>query len=331
MKTKEHLLALFEKNKGTYFSGEEIAAALSVSRAAVWKAVQSLRREGYEIDAVPNKGYSLSSQTDILSAQGIRKYLEPACAGVKLTVLQTAGSTNAIARERAAAGAKEGDTVIAACQTNGKGRFGRSFFSPAETGIYMSLILRPAHGSSQRAVKLTTMAAVAGCEAIEAATGEKAQIKWVNDLYLNGRKVGGILTEASLGLENDFLDYVVLGIGINVYPPGNGFPEELRQIAGAVLPKARSDGKNHLAAEFLNRFMFYYSDPENADYAGEYRRRSLAVGKEIQVHSHGGSRRATALDVDAECRLIVKYEDGKTDCLSSGEISIRLTETGESV
>ena len=289
MKTKEHLLALFEKNKGTYFSGEEIAAALSVSRAAVWKAVQSLRREGYEIDAVPNKGYSLSSQTDILSAQGIRKYLEPACAGVKLTVLQTAGSTNAIARERAAAGAKEGDTVIAACQTNGKGRFGRSFFSPAETGIYMSLILRPAHGSSQRAVKLTTMAAVAGCEAIEAATGEKAQIKWVNDLYLNGRKVGGILTEASLGLENDFLDYVVLGIGINVYPPGNGFPEELRQIAGAVLPKARSDGKNHLAAEFLNRFMFYYSDPENADYAGEYRRRSLAVGKEIQVHSHGGS------------------------------------------
>ena len=109
MKTKEHLLALFEKNKGTYFSGEEIAAALSVSRAAVWKAVQSLRREGYEIDAVPNKGYSLSSQTDILSAQGIRKYLEPACAGVKLTVLQTAGSTNAIARERAAAGAKEGE------------------------------------------------------------------------------------------------------------------------------------------------------------------------------------------------------------------------------
>ena len=325
MGTKEQILTLFEKNKGEYFSGEEIAERLSVSRAAVWKAVNGLRSEGYHIDAVQNKGYSLSVETDILSVQGIQKYLRPVCSCIQLDVLPTLDSTNTLVRERAAAGAPEGYTVIANGQTNGRGRSGRSFYSPSDTGVYMSLLLRPHHYSAGQAARLTTMAAVAACEAIEKVSGEKAQIKWVNDIYVAGKKVSGILTEASIGLESGLLEYAVLGIGINVSPPRDGFPKELENVAGAVFGGAQSDGKNRLAAEFLNRFMAYYSMLPQADYVANYRSRSLVLGKEIQVISPDGTQKATALDVDEECHLIVRYEDGKREKLSSGEISVKLS------
>ncbi len=324
METKEQLLALFERNKGAYFSGEDIAEALSISRTAVWKAVKSLRSEGYKIDAVRNKGYSLSVETDILSVQGIRKYLKPHCMDMELNVIPTLNSTNTMVREQAAAGAAEGYTVIANKQTNGRGRSGRSFYSPSDTGVYMSLLLRPQGYSAQQAVRLTTMAAVAACEAIEAVSGETAQIKWVNDIYVAGKKVCGILTEASLGLENGALEYAVLGIGINVSPPKGGFPKELEHIAGAVFHEAQSDGKNHLAAEFLNRFMTYYTMPQYADYVEQYRNRSLVLGKEIHVLFPDCEKKAVAHDVDEACRLIVEFEDGTTASLSSGEISVKL-------
>ncbi len=323
MGTKEKLLSLFEEQKGTYLSGEEIAERLSVSRTAVWKAVKSLRNEGYEIDAVPNKGYSLSVHTDILSAQGIQKYLNGACCDMELYVLPETGSTNTLLREKANAGAAEGCTIIAGAQTEGRGRMGRSFYSPADTGIYMSILLRPVELTPVQAVGLTTMAAVAACEAIEEVSGRQAQIKWVNDIFMDGKKVSGILTEAALGLESGSLDYVIVGIGINAYPPKEGFPQEIDRIAGAVFPKRQNDGKNHLAAAFLNRFMEYYSKKQNADYVEKYRERSLVIGKEIRVISSGGERKALALDVDKECHLLVRYEDGSTERLSSGEISIR--------
>ncbi|MGN0329859.1 MAG: biotin--[acetyl-CoA-carboxylase] ligase [Kineothrix sp.] len=324
METKEKLLDLFENNRGVYLSGQDIAERLSISRAAVWKAVKSLRSEGYSIEAVRNKGYSLAVETDILSAQGIQKYLKPVCQGMELEVLPALASTNTMVREKAAAGAPEGYTVIANNQTDGKGRRGRSFYSPSGTGIYMSLLLRPRQYASKQAVKLTTMAAVAVCEAIEAVSGKKAQIKWVNDIYVAGKKVCGILTEASFGLEDGFLEYAVLGIGINVSPPMGGFPEELKNVAGAVFCEAQNDGKNHLAAEFLNRFMTYYAMSPEICCADSYRSRSLVIGREIQVIFSDGSKKAIALDVDEDCRLMVKYEDGKTERLSSGEISVKL-------
>ncbi len=328
MGTKEQVLALFENNKGSYFSGEDIAEKLSVSRTAVWKAVKSLRSEGYKIDAIQNKGYCLSVETDILSVQGIQKYLKPLCRSMELNVVPTLNSTNTMVREMAASGAAEGYTVIANNQTNGKGRSGRGFYSPPDTGIYMSLLLRPPYCSSKQAVKLTTMAAVAACEAIEAVSGEKAQIKWVNDIYVAGKKVSGILTEASFGLEDGFMEYAVLGIGINVSPPKGGFPRELENIAGAVFHEAQSDGKNHLVAEFLNHFMTYYTLLGDTSYVHNYRNRSLVIGKEIQVLFSEQQRGALALDVDEECRLIVRYEDGRVESLSSGEIRVKLSEEG---
>lgn len=348
MNTREKLLELLEANRGVYFSGEEIAGRLSVSRAAVWKAVKTLQNAGYAIDAVTNKGYCLSRATDILSVQGIRKYLSASewkGTDLELCVLATTASTNAVAREAAASGTPEGYVVAANEQTAGRGRLGRSFFSPQGTGIYMSLLLRPENCPSGQAVRLTTMAAVAVCEAIEAVSGERAQIKWVNDIYVRDRKVCGILTEGSFGLESGLLEYAVLGIGINVYQPKEGFPEGLGGIAGAVFDTGREDAKNRLAAEFLNRFWSYYHFEHGAqeahagrearyhrdarcgagagaDYVEEYRRRSFVIGKRIAVLSAGGAKNAVALGIDDECRLLVEYEDGVRESLSSGEISI---------
>lgn len=322
--TKEKLLELFESNKGIYFSGEEIAGKLGVSRAAVWKAVNNLRNDGYAIDAVTNKGYCLSEKSDILSPQGIQKYLNSEYADMELTVLQTVDSTNKWIREKADHGFPEGYTAISNEQTSGRGRYGREFFSPPGTGIYLSILLRPSNYSAQQAVRLTTMAAVAVCEAIEEISDETAQIKWVNDIYVKGKKICGILTEASFGLESGMLEYAVVGIGINLYTPQNGFPEELSSIAGALFDHSKDDAKNHLAAAFLNYFMKYYTAQSPTDYVEKYRNRNLAIGKQITFINGNKTRNAYVCGIDDECRLIVRYENGELDHLAYGEIKIRL-------
>ena len=161
MDTKEKLLELLEKHKGEFLSGAEIAEMLSISRTAVWKASKALRQAGYPINAVTNRGYSLDQRSDILSEQGVRNYLSPQCADFELEVMQVTESTNALLRRKAAAGAKEGSTVIANEQTAGRGRLGRDFFSPPDTGIYLSLLLRPKDYLPEQAMNVTTMAAVA--------------------------------------------------------------------------------------------------------------------------------------------------------------------------
>ena len=325
--TKEQLLMLFENNKGLFLSGEYIAEILGISRTAVWKSVQTLRNEGYNISAVRNKGYSLSVESDILSTQGIKKYLKKDWSDMALEVHQSVNSTNTVAREKAAAGAEDGYTVVAGNQTAGRGRMGRSFHSPAKTGIYISIVLRPERYNPQQAVKLTTMAAVAVCEAIESVSGEKAEIKWVNDVFVQEKKVCGILTEASFNLEDGMLEYAVLGVGINVFEPEGGFPDEIKNIAGAVFSKSENDAKNRLAGQFINHFMKYYHNVNgDSDYAEEYRRRSFVIGKNVNVITPKGTREALVLDVDRECRLLVEYEDGTRESLFSGEISIRLTQ-----
>lgn len=369
MTTKEKLLELFESNKGTYFSGEELAENLALSRAAVWKAVKSLRSEGYAIGAVTNKGYCLSPSTDILSPQGIRKYLNAENQNLNLTVLPTVTSTNAVIRELADSGrvnrehasAKQASdaqetssrgrdnqgitcVVIANEQTKGRGRRGREFYSPEGTGVYMSLLLKPNHYSARQAMRFTTMAAVAMCESIEEvsqesiektssenleevqkenrkqASAEKAQIKWVNDIFVSGKKVCGILTEASFDLESGALDYAVLGVGVNVYPPKDGFPGELAETAGYLFEDTQDDGKNRLAAAFLNHFQEYFQAEDASDYTEKYRKRSLAMNRQITVISGNQTRNAFVYGIDEECRLMVRYDNGETEHLSYGEI-----------
>ena len=327
MTTKEKLLALLEDSKGTFFSGEEIARTLQVSRAAVWKAVNALREDGYTIDAATNKGYRLSPDSDILSPQGIRRFLKPEYRDLDLTVLPTAPSTNALVREKANQGRPEGCLIVACEQTDGRGRYGRQFFSPGDTGVYLSLLLRPTAYSPQQATCLTAAAAAAMCQAIEAVTGQQPGIKWVNDIFLHGKKVCGILTEAAVGLETGALDYMVLGAGVNLYPPAEGFPEEIQPIAGSVLERSCPEAKNRLVGEFLNRFWDFYTHPECRTYLEDYRSRSLAIGQNVTVLSAGRAVSAYAYGIDDDFRLLVRYENGDTEALSYGEIRIQLAES----
>ena len=327
MTTKEKLLALLENSKGTFFSGEEIARTLQVSRAAVWKAVNALREDGYTIDAATNKGYRLSPDSDILSPQGIRRFLKPEYRDLDLTVLPTAPSTNALVREKANQGRPEGCVIVACEQTDGRGRYGRQFFSPIDSGVYLSLLLRPTAYSPQQATCLTAAAAAAMCQAIEAVTGQQPGIKWVNDIFLHGKKVCGILTEAAVGLETGALDYMVLGAGVNLYPPVKGFPEEIQPIAGSVLERSCPEAKNRLVGEFLNRFWDFYTHPECRTYLEDYRSRSLAIGQNVTVLSAGRAVSAYAYGIDDDFRLLVRYENGDTEALSYGEIRIQLAES----
>lgn len=321
MRTKEKLLSLLEAHKGEYLSGEEIAQQLSVSRTAVWKAVNALRSLGYGIDAAQNRGYCLDEHTDILSVQGIRRYLDNRWQNLSLEVLPCADSTNALLRQRASEGAAEGCVILANQQTQGRGRLGRAFYSPPDTGVYMSLLLRPRDLELSQGGRITTMAAVAVCRAIEEVAGKQADIKWVNDVFLNGKKVSGILTEGSYHLETGKLEYVVLGIGFNIYPPAGGFPEALADIADAIFPNPVDQGKNRLVASFLNHFLEIYQSGDRTKDTEEYRARSLVIGRAIRILSPAGERKAYALDVDEDCRLVVRYEDGSVDALSSAEIS----------
>ncbi len=321
--TKEKLIALFEQNKGEYFSGEELANRLGVSRTAVWKAVNGLRAEGYELDGTSNRGYCLALDTDVLSAAGIEHYLGESSKDFRLTVLPVTESTNSLLKDMAASGAPEGAAVVAAAQTSGRGRAGRSFYSPSDTGIYLSILLRPEFCEASRAANITTMAAVAVCEAIEDVAGREASIKWVNDIFMEGKKVCGILTEAAFNLESGYLDYAVLGIGINAYDPKEGFPEDIAGIAGAVLPSRLQDGKNRLVAQVLERFMSYYRATDATTYVKKYQDRCFVVGKQVKVITPTSTRKAKALAVDDDCHLLVEYPDGTRETLSSGEISVK--------
>lgn len=320
MTTKERLLPLLESRQGSFVSGEELAESLKLSRAAVCKAIKALRQEGYAIEAVTNRGYRLSPDSDILSAQGVKKYLQ---SDFQLTVHPSVSSTNTVLRSLAEQGAPERTVVISGEQQQGRGRSGRTFYSPADTGVYLSLLLRPVNADPRQTVTLTAAAAVALCQAIEAVSGRTPQIKWVNDIFLNGKKVCGILTEAAFGLESGAPEYVVVGVGINAYVPEGGFPPELTEIAGSLWESPVPDGRNHLAAEFLNRFWPLYAAGNPSAFLEDYRRRSLVVGKDITVIAGGSETPAHALGIDDNCRLLVRCESGQTAALSYGEVRIR--------
>ena len=321
MTVKEKLKELFEKNRGKYLSGEEIAADLGCTRGAVWKAVRSLEDEGYRIAAVTNKGYCMLSENDIISEEGIKKYLSSGDKN-KIVVLKQTDSTNLRLKEIAAEGAPEGTLVVAGEQTAGRGRLERTFASPPDSGVYMSLLLRPEMGASD-AIRITTAAAVAVAEVAERLTGRKTGIKWVNDIYCEGRKVCGILTEASFNVEFGGFDYAVLGIGINVYEPEGGFPDELKSVAGALLPERVPDLRNRMIAGIVNRFTELYRNIGDSTYLDAYEKRLMWKGKSINIISPKGTSAAVLKGIDHECGLVVEYPDGTEGVISSGEISIR--------
>ena len=229
-------------------------------------------------------------------------------------------STNTACKARAAQGAPAGLVILADRQTAGRGRMTRSFFSPPGCGLYMSMLLRPALAAAD-ALLLTTAAAVAAAEAIAAVTGYEPGIKWVNDLFLDDRKVCGILTESSLAPEGR-LAWAVVGIGVNVRAPEGGFPPELSHIAGALLPADAPDTRPRLAAEILARCGAYFARLPEPAHLEEYRRRSILIGRAVTLSNTG--ERVTVAGIDETCRLLVRDESGHRRAVSTGECSVCL-------
>lgn len=261
---------------------------------------------------------------DILDCKKIISFLECDVDNqIQIKIFDKTDSTNLLAEEYALSGEKEGCLVIAGEQTCGKGRMGRQFFSPGNTGVYMSLLLRP-EIPPQDAIQITTAAAVSVCEAMEKIGVEKAQIKWVNDIFVNHKKVCGILTKASFNPQKNTLNYAILGVGVNMYYPDNGFPEDLKDIAGAVFSNKKENLRNEFVAAFINSFMYYYKNIEKKYHCEKYAERCFVTGRDINVISTTDIRPARALSVDENCGLLVEFETGEKAVLNSGEISIRV-------
>jgi BirA family biotin operon repressor/biotin-[acetyl-CoA-carboxylase] ligase len=322
MELKQEVLKILEESRGNSVNGAKLAEQLYVTRSAIWKAIKSLQKDGYRITAVTNKGYCLLPDNDIVSSESIRPYLIGKAEGFHLEVYPSVTSTNTIAKELAGQGAKEGTVIVAREQTSGRGRMGRSFYSPDSTGIYFSIILRPKL-SLEDSLLITTAAAVAVAKAIERNSGKEAKIKWVNDIFVEGKKVCGILTEASLNFENGSLEYAVVGIGINIMT--QSFPDELQTVAGSVFTDKPEDTPvtSLLVAEILNNIADSMDSLTDKSYLEDYKSRSFLIGQDILVLRGSTSLPARAVDLDDKARLVVEYEDHTMEALTSGEVSVK--------
>ena len=321
MKTKEKLLLILDKNKGNFVSGQEIAEQLQVSRTAVWKAIKTLKYDGYKIESVKNNGYKLSSENDILSEGEIRNNLFEKYKNFVIKIFKSTDSTNKQAKKLIAENTFENGTVLIADeQTEGKGRFGRKFFSPKGTGIYLSTIIK-SNIKVQDISLIAVVSALAVCRSIKNLTKLNPQIKWINDVYINGKKVCGILTEAVSNFETQTADAVVVGIGINLKT--KLFPEELKEKAGYITTDNIS--RNVFVAEVLNNLFSLTENLFDKKIIEDYKKFSFVLKKEIKYLSGDTVIKATAVDINDKGNLVVEDSNGKKSVLESGEISINLS------
>ena len=304
---KDAVLQALEQARGTRLSGGWLAEQLGVSRAAVHKAIAALRESGLAIDAVTGEGYRLASDDDSLTAAGINALLDTAVIGREILVEPSLTSSNTTMKEQYL-GRRHGFTLFAEEQTGGRGRLGRTFVSPADTGVYMTILLHPTLPLSHLSF-VTISAAIAVVRAIEQTVGFTPQIKWVNDVLMNGRKLCGILTEATIEGETGTVSSLVVGIGINLHP-NPAWPEEVQAVAGAL---------NHF--EDVYALLDQGKEPELLE---QYRERLCCIGRPVTVISPAGRYEAECVGLDEEAHLLVKTADGQVNALSSGEISIRL-------
>lgn len=320
MKTKENVLKILLEAED-FVSGETLAESLGITRNSVWKAVTALRTDGFDIEAVTNKGYALVSEGTVLNELVMKKYLTSAPER-KVHIFDIIDSTNNYAKKLASDGAPSGTTVVSDMQTAGKGRLDRRFVSPAGGSIYMSVILRP-DTDLKSSQLITSCIAAAAAQAVDKVCGTDVKIKWVNDLYLNGKKICGILTEASINFESGGLDYAVAGIGINLRSIKKTLPEELLEKATSIEDETgKIPPRSRLIAEILNNIDKYLNELESKSFLDEYRRRSFIIGKRVAVSKLSDERTALALGISDDAGLIVRYDDQTEEILNSGEARI---------
>lgn len=337
---KDTVLASLLKSDG-FVSGSSVSHDLQVSRAAVNQAVKALRAEGYEIESVTNRGYRLVSGPDRITAGSLQALLGKERM-TRILCYDSTDSTNRRLQEAVLEdNAPHGLAAVANEQTAGRGRLGRTFSSPHDMGIYLSLLIRPDGftGGPASWTILTSWTAVAICRAIENVCGVKPGIKWVNDLLLEGRKICGILTQMELESESAMIRDIIIGIGVNVQEQEKDFPEEIRHTAGSLyMATGRKTDRTALAAEMIRQldrmcedWFRAFGSGTAADtaaapaYLEAYRERSVVIGKPVLVITPKETKEAIAESIGDDFSLHVRYTDGTEEDLRGGEISIRST------
>ncbi len=312
MMLKEEVLYELETHRGLPLSGQELADRFHVSRNAVWKVIRNLKEEGYPIQSARNKGYLLETTADVLSREGILAELKGCCPDLEIRIFKEVDSTNNEAKRMLASGFSGRALLAAETQTTGRGRKGKSFYSPAGQGLYLSLILQ-GEEFTDKVSMLTIVTACAVLRALQKKTKVPIRLKWVNDLFVGDRKAGGILSEAITDLESGKTEAVVIGIGINLAVAA--FPEELKGIAASLqIP----DSRNALIAEIARELLAAdWSAPEKE--LPFYREHSLVLGRTVWYRDEP----VLALEVDDTGALVIRHEDGREEAIRGGSISVR--------
>lgn len=322
---KDEVIKYLEANIGKLISGGELSKNLNVSRTAIWKAINSLKDEGYNIKSKKNEGYILNTNNNILSKEIIKKNTAAKVFGKEIEILKTVDSTNNYLKLRAQDKADEGLVAIAEQQTEGKGRKGKSFFSPTGSSIYMSVLLKPKIKISNINL-ITIIAAISVVEAIYNTSEIQTSIKWVNDVMYNNKKLCGILTEASIEGESGDINYIVLGIGINVKKIN--FPDDIKNVATSLGNITSIDyNRNELIGQLLNQLENNYNklfSNNQCELINSYRNYLSMLGNEINVILSDSTYRAKALDIDENAHLIIQLPSGEITKINCGEISIKL-------
>lgn len=319
---KAKILSMLRETDG-YISGQQICEKFQVSRTAVWKVIEQLKAEGYKIEAVRNRGYHLEEVPDVMSKAEIESLISTKWAGCDVLYFPETDSTNLRAKRLGEEGAAHGTLVVADRQTEGRGRRGRAWESPAGSSIYMSILLRP-EIIPGRAPMLTLVMAQSVAEAIREMTGVDAQIKWPNDIVLNGKKICGMLTEMST--EIDWISYVVIGVGINVNT--ENFPEELKGRATSLwLEEGKQYKRAALIAQIMKRFESCYEQfIKTGDLSGiqeDYNRLLVNRDREVRILEPGNEYNGHALGIDETGELLVRRVDGSVAKIYAGEVSVR--------
>ncbi|HEX9078850.1 MAG TPA: biotin--[acetyl-CoA-carboxylase] ligase [Desulfuromonadaceae bacterium] len=319
----QRILALFRGEPGRIVSGERLSEALQVSRTAVWKHIRSLRELGYNIEAVPSQGYRLLGAPDLLISEEIRAGLGISRIGRRIICYREIDSTNDAAFRLAEDGAEEGTVVIAEAQRRGKGRLGRQWQSPAGVNLYCSVILRPPIPPVM-AAQMTFLSAVAAARAMEAVTPLAPSIKWPNDLLLNGAKVAGLLNEMSA--ETEKVNFIVLGIGVNINMRREHFSGELRHPATSLLLEGGSEVSRlaftRALMEALDVLYAAYLEKGYAPIRAEWLRRCSFIGRRVRVTFQDKDLNGIAEGIDEEGALLVRTPDGTLARVLAGDVTI---------
>ncbi|MGB3111661.1 MAG: biotin--[acetyl-CoA-carboxylase] ligase [Candidatus Omnitrophota bacterium] len=317
---KTKILKIFRKDPGVFVSGEDISNGLGVSRASIWKHISKLREDGYVIDAVPHLGYRITSVPDKLFGHEITYGLKTRAIGQKnIFHYESIDSTNDEAYKLAEKGEPEGTVVIAESQACGKGRMGRKWVSPKGGGIYMSVILRP-DVETDEIPTITLITAISAVEAIEKICSVKAKIKWPNDIIVNGKKLGGILTE--IKAQPDRVDFLVLGIGINVNTPPNKLPKTGTSLKNECLNRVDRAELVRFFLEIFEKDYMLFRKEGFSSLREECKSRSSVLGKKVKVAEHHRVLEGQAVDIDEKGALIIELGDGSRRRVFSGDVTL---------